>query len=183
MKLDRNTIVLLWGDHGFKLSDHGAWAKHSNAEIDIRTPLIIRAPGVTRAGTRTRALVEATDIYPTLAELAGLTPPTTLEGLSKRPLFADPSRRWKSAAFAQYDRGTGDNAVGRLSGRTVRTTRYRYTAWLDRPGKTAARELYDLDGDPEESINIASNPTTAQVLAKVEAIRRGGWRLVRDSAQ
>lgn len=184
LKLDRNTIVVLWGDHGFKLGDHGAWAKHSNAEIDIHVPLIVRAPGVTRAGTRSARLVETTDIYPTLAELTAIKPPSNLEGLSMRPLMADPGRPWKQAAFAQYERGGRETgSLGPLVGRTVRTSRYRYTAWIDKGGKLAAQELYDLQTDPTESVNVARDPARSPTLRTVEAIRLGGWRKVRDAVR
>ncbi len=179
--LEQDTIVVLWGDHGWKIGDHGKWAKHSNAELDIRIPVMIRVPGVTTAGARSTALVETVDLYPTLAELAGLKAPAALEGLSMRPLLADPQHTWKQAAFAQFGRNGGTpEGTGPVDGRTVRTARYRYTAWVAKKGgKIVAQELYDLQKDPVEAINVATDPAYAVALKEHEAIRMGGWQKVR----
>lgn len=177
--LDKNTIIVLWGDHGWKLGDHNAWAKHSTADIDIRVPLIVSAPGTVRAGSRSNAIVETVDIYPTLADLAGLKAPSNLEGLSMTPLFADPARKWKSAAFAQYPRN-GSAGMGRLMGYTVRNVRYRYTAWVSqKDGSVVAKELYDLQKDPIESVNVAGDKAYAQAVKDLEATRKSGWQAVR----
>src|SRR5262245_10658414 len=99
-----NTIVVLWGDHGWKLGEHASWCKHSNMENDTNAPLILAAPGAKAAGQSTSALVEFVDIYPTLCDLAGLSLPTHLQGVSMRLLLDNPDRSWKSAAFSQYPR-------------------------------------------------------------------------------
>jgi iduronate 2-sulfatase len=99
--LRENTIVILWGDHGWKLGEDDRWTKHSNVENDTHAPLIISVPGMKAVGEKTDALVEFVDMYPTLAELAGLPLPENLEGLSFKPLLDDPQRPWKSAAFSQ----------------------------------------------------------------------------------
>ncbi len=104
LNLRTNTIVILWGDHGWKLGEHDAWCKHSNVENDVNAPLILSVPGMKNAGVCTDALVEFVDIYPTLSELAGLPLPGHLEGTSFKPLLDDPKRPWKSAAFSQYPR-------------------------------------------------------------------------------
>lgn len=175
--LDDNTIVVLWGDHGWKIGDHKAWAKHSNADLDIHIPLIVRAPGQTRPGSRSNALVETVDIYPTLAELAGLRAPDRLEGLSMTPLFAQPELQWKSAAFARYDRNAGlTQGRGKLVGYTVRTHDYRYTAWVDKDGQVQAQELYDLARDPDESVNVAGFAGYRQAVKSLESLRLGGWK-------
>ncbi|MEQ9070246.1 MAG: sulfatase-like hydrolase/transferase, partial [Gimesia chilikensis] len=80
LELDENTIVILWGDHGWKLGEHNGWCKHTNFENDTRVPLIIRAPGMQAQGKTSEALVEFVDIYPTLCDLAGLPLPAHLEG-------------------------------------------------------------------------------------------------------
>lgn len=179
--LDDNTIVVLWGDHGWKLGDHAKWSKHSTANIDIQIPLIIRAPGATKPGSRTKAIVETVDIYPTLAELAGLRTPADLEGLSMVPLIDKPNRGWKQAAFAQYARNAGlTQGNGELMGYTVRTARYRYTGWVDKNGKLIRSELYDLDKDPAESVNRADDAAYRSATAELENIRKGGWKPVRD---
>ncbi|KTE39781.1 hypothetical protein ATE62_08615 [Sphingopyxis sp. HIX] len=179
--LDDNTIVVLWGDHGWKLGDHAKWSKHSTANIDIHIPLIIRAPGETQAGTRSKAIVETVDIYPTLAELAGLGAPTNLEGLSMVPVLEKPDRAWKQAAFAQYGRNAGlTEGNGALTGYTVRTDRYRYTGWVDAAAKLVRAELYDLEQDPSESVNRADDPAYKSAAAELEAVRKGGWKPVRE---
>src|SRR6185436_11885480 len=87
LDIARNTLVVLWGDHGWKLGEHGGWCKQTNYEIDTRAPLLIRAPGAKANGQQSHALVEFVDIYPTLCELAGLPVPKTLEGKSLVPLL------------------------------------------------------------------------------------------------
>ncbi|HEV7312632.1 sulfatase [Sphingopyxis sp.] len=179
--LDDNTIVVLWGDHGWKLGDHAKWSKHSTANIDIHIPLIIRAPGETRAGSRTKALVETVDIYPTIAELAGLSAPANLEGLSMVPVLEQPARAWKQAAFAQYGRAGGlTEGNGALTGYTVRTDRYRYTGWVTAAGKLVRAELYDLQKDPAESVNRINEAGYKSAATELEAIRKGGWKPVRE---
>src|SRR5687768_16882371 len=107
LKLRDNTVVILWGDHGWHLGEQGMWCKHTNFENAARSAMLISVPGQKTAGAKTDALVEFVDIYPTLAELAGLQPTDGLEGTSFAPLIADPTRPWKSAAFSQYPRQGG----------------------------------------------------------------------------
>ncbi len=172
--LDGNTIVVVWGDHGWKLGDQAGWSKHSNVDLDIRIPLMVVAPGATRSGTRSTAMVETVDVYPTLAELAGLDAPSDLEGLSMVPLFDKPERPWKSAAFAQYGRNIP--GFGRSMGYTVRTQDFRYTAWVGNGGELVESELYDLRNDPTESVNKAGDQRYADDLKRLEIMRQDGWR-------
>jgi arylsulfatase A-like enzyme len=170
--LATNTIVVLWGDHGYKLGEYASWVKHTNFEIDTRIPLIVRAPGTKTGGQRTRAFVETVDLYPTLSELAGLPEPRH-QGLSFAPLLADPSRPWKTAAFSQYPRGS--NAA--VMGRSIRTDQFRYTEWQDtRSGQVLARELYDHEQDPGENANVASQPRYAAVVSGLSRQLAAGWR-------
>ncbi len=97
-----NTIIVVWGDHGWHLGDLGIWGKATNYEIATRVPLIVWTPTMKARGRKTGALVELVDIYPTLCELAGLPRPDHLEGHSFAPLLDDPDRPWKKAAFSQY---------------------------------------------------------------------------------
>ena len=171
--LAENTIVVLWGDHGFKLGDHGYWAKHSNVDLDIRIPLIVRAPGVTPAGSRADGIVETVDIFPTLAELTGVGMPEELDGASFVSLLRRPSGEGKMAAFAQYPRYAGQtDGHGPLMGDTVRTRDYRYTAWIDEDGSIVARELYDLRKDSVEATNLAGQRAYADAEMRLEKIRR-----------
>lgn len=172
--LRENTIIVLWGDHGWKLGEHDAWAKHTNFENDTRAPLIISAPAMKHAGAKSEALVEFVDVYPTLAELAGLPLPSHLEGVSLKPLLEQPDRAWKSAAFSQYPRKIGKR---NLMGYTMRTARHRYTKWVDRRdhAKVDAVELYDHQADPQENTNIAADPANADLVRKLDAQWQAGW--------
>jgi arylsulfatase A-like enzyme len=173
--LRENTIIVLWGDHGWKLGDHDAWAKHSNVENDTRAPLMISVPGMTNAGQHTAALVEFVDVYPTLVELAGLPKPFTLEGISFKPLLDDPKRAWKTAAFSQYPRQVGKQ---NLMGYSMRTDRYRFTRWVEKSdhSKVTAVELYDHQADPQENTNIASLPENKELVEKLTQQWLAGWR-------
>ena len=167
-----NTVVILWGDHGWKLGEYGSWCKHTNFELDTHVPLVLAAPGH-KGKQRTDALVEFVDIYPTLSDLCGLEIPKQCEGSSMVPLLRDPKRKWKAAAFSQYPRG-------RIMGYSMRTARYRYTEWRQRQGgKVVARELYDIEKDPGANANVVSSPEKAGVVAKHAEIMKKGWRGVR----
>lgn len=169
--LEGNTVVVLWGDNGWKLGEYGLWSKHTNFELDTHVPLVIRAPG--RAPARTRALVEFVDIYPTLCELCGLSLPKHLEGTSLVPLLAQPDRAWKRAAFSQYPRPG-------LMGYCVRTDRYRYTEWRKTAGdEVFARELYDFQSNPQPIANLAGDPQHATAVAEMAGILRAGWQASR----
>ncbi|MBL8212138.1 MAG: sulfatase, partial [Bryobacterales bacterium] len=170
--LRRNTVIVLWGDHGWKLGEHGEWCKHSNVENDTNAPLLLSVPGMKQAGKRTSALVEFVDVYPTLSELAGLRPPAHLEGMSFRPVLDDPARPWKKAAFSQYPRQQ------KVMGYSMRTDRYRLTVWVNRKdhAKVEAVELYDHQTDPQENANIAGEPGNQQLLAKLMVQWKGGWQ-------
>jgi len=175
--LRENTVIVLWGDHGWKLGEHGAWCKHSNVENDTRAPLICSAPGQKAPGRRTPGLVEFVDIYPSLCELAGLPLPSHLEGTSFAPLLDAPQRSWKKAAFSQYPRG-------KVMGYSLRTDRYRFTRWLNQDGSETARELYDHQTDPQENTNIAERPENQALVEELTQQMQAGWKAVRaDMAQ
>ena len=176
------TIIVLWGDHGWKLGEHDAWCKHSNAENDTNAPLLLSAPGMKYAGTRTNALVEFVDIYPTLSELAGLPLPSHLEGRSFKPVLEDPRRAWKQAAFSQYPRGVEGRP---LMGYSMRTDRYRFTAWVERnnPSKIEALELYDHTTDPQENQNLANQSEHKALVADLTRQWRAGWQAALPTTQ
>lgn len=152
LNLIQKTIIVLWGDHGFHLGDHGIWTKHTNYEQANRIPIIISAPGVTRSNSNSSHLVESVDIFPTLAELARLPPPAgpqPIDGLSLVPVLKDPRTRIRDHAFHAYP--------NKKLGRAIRTERYRLVEWKI-PGAsedTAELELYDYELDPQETKNIA----------------------------
>jgi arylsulfatase A-like enzyme len=167
--------VILWGDHGWKLGEHGAWCKHTNFELDARVPLIISAPGQATGGKSSDALVEFVDIYPSLSELAGLPLPAHLEGTSFVPLLHAPQRPWKSAAFSQYPRSVRRQ---RLMGYSMRTDRYRFTQWVDRNNmqEVLATELYDHQEDPAENTNLAADGHHDEIVRNLGKKLRAGWR-------
>ncbi|MBN1671731.1 MAG: sulfatase [Kiritimatiellae bacterium] len=172
--LRENTVVIVWGDHGWKLGEYGDWCKHTNFEYDTHVPMIVRAPGFA-PGQKCVALTEFVDIYPTLAELCGLQIPAHLEGTSTVPLFRDPGRKWKRAAFSQYPRNK--KGVGKVMGYSLRTERWRYTEWRVRDtGAVTDRELYDHTDGPFAKANLADKPEHAALVRELEAIMKAGWR-------
>lgn len=165
--LAENTIIVLWGDHGWHLGDHGMWCKHTTYEQATRAPLLIVAPGK-KPGQKTSALVEFVDLYPTLCELAGLDKPGHLQGESLVPLIDSPGIVGKTAAFQVYPRAT--KGTEPLLGHAVRTDRWRYVEWQKADGNAVARELYDMRSDPGEFANLAAKPEHAQVVAELSAL-------------
>ena len=171
LDLRKNTIIVLWGDHGWKLGEHGEWTKHSNVENDTNAPLIICDPRATNKGAHSDALVEFVDIYPTLCDMAKLPKPAYLEGTSLTPLIKNPNMPWKPAAFSQYPRKA-------LMGYTMRTEDYRFTIWFDNldRSKVDAIEVYDQKADPQENENIATRPENAELVKRLKAQWMAGWK-------
>jgi len=149
LELDRDTIVILWGDHGYHLGEHDFWGKHNTLNNALRVPLIVRAPGYSGA-TRTNALVEFVDIYPSLCELAGLPLPEShrLHGKSFVPLMDNPKKPWKEAVFSEWKDGS-----------VVKTDRYIYTEW-----PSGSQMLFDHHTDPYETVNISDEPEHAEII-------------------
>ena len=158
--LRRNTIVVLWGDHGWNLGEHGLWCKHCNFETSLHSPLIVTAPGI-KPGTKTNALTEYLDIYPSLSELCNLPLPAHLQGRSFVSLMKKPNRLWKKAVFSRY-----------YNGDSVKTDRYRYTEWRRKDGTMYARMLYDHRTDPHENVNISELPRNKEVVEKLSKMLR-----------
>ena len=163
------TVVVLWGDHGWQLGDHGLWHKHTNFELATRAPLIISAPGCA-AGKTAAAPVEFVDVYPTLADACGLPAAKDLAGTSLVPLLHDPTGSVKPVAISQFPRGKGDGTDGPVMGYSVRDDRWRFTAWREDGGsKIVATELYDERDDPHEARNLASDPQYKPVIDRLSA--------------
>lgn len=158
-----NTIVVLWGDHGWHLGDHQLWCKHSNFEQATRAPLIIHCPGQSRQGEICPAPVEFTDIAPTLCDLAGLDIPGYFEGKSLVGLMQDPEARVREASLSQYPRND-------QMGYSIRTERFRYTKWMSSDGSAYARELYDYQEDPLETINVVTHPVHADIVQRLDSL-------------
>ncbi len=158
-----NTIVILIGDHGYHLGEHGWWNKATVYEFGSRAPMIAWFPGANGMGRPTRAIVEFIDLYPTIIDYAGLEPPHEFAGISLRPVLENPAHPGKQAAYSQVNRG-------QLVGRSVRTQRWRYTVWG--PDGRRGIELYDHQTDQGEYHNLAEDPdhaTTREQLAELLA--------------
>ena len=159
--LAENTIIILWGDHGWHLGDHSMWCKHTNYEQAARIPVIVVAPGGA-THVKTTALIETVDIYPTLSELAGLPAREGLEGKSFASVVKDPTKKIHDSIIHVYPRN-------QLLGRAIRTDRYRLVEWKQ-PGKSeiAGLELYDYQTDPLETKNLAEEQP--EVVKELQAI-------------
>lgn len=165
LKLTDRTIVVFWSDHGYHTGEHGLWGKVSLFDGSARVPLIISAPGQKTRGQASPGTVELVDLYPTLADLAGLKPPTNLAGTSLRPLLDNPSAKWDRPAFTQVWRRN-------FPGHSVRNDRWRYTEWDN--GKKGT-ELYDYQTDPQELKNLAGDPKYASVVADLQKLIHKNW--------
>jgi uncharacterized sulfatase len=163
-----NTIVVLWGDHGYHLGEHGLWRKNSLYEESARAPLVIAAPQLQSDAHDCLRLVEFVDIYPTVAELAGLTPPQNLEGVSLLPLLRDPQHRWDRPAFTEV------HSLRDAPGRAIRTERWRYVEWG--PKGQSGIELYDERRDPDEMHNLAAKDGYAKVISGLSRLLRRNGR-------
>ncbi len=159
-----NTVIVLWGDHGWHLGEKGMWAKGTLFDVSARAPLIIVDPRKKTGGKACPRTVEFVDIYPTLVELCGLDKPPGLEGASLVPLLNNPTAAWKRPAYSLVAREE-------WLGRSVRTERWCYTEW-DR-GRYGV-ELYDLKNDPRESKNLAKDPAFAPTIAELKKLLHTG---------
>jgi iduronate 2-sulfatase len=158
-----NTIIVLWGDHGWQLGDHGLWHKHTNFEIAARAPLLISVPKSATAGQKCGAPVEFVDVYPSLADLCGLPIPTGLGGSSLKNFIENPAAPATDVAISQYPRSAPE---GPVMGYSIRTERYRATFWRERNGaKIIATELYDEQNDPAETVSLAVKPEHKELIA------------------
>jgi iduronate 2-sulfatase len=159
-----NTIVILWGDHGWHLGDHGMWCKHTNYEQATRIPVIWAGPGIATQSTA-KGMIESVDIFPTLCQMADLPIPNDLDGQSFAPMLRDPSQPARDSVIHVYPRNA------RL-GRAIRTPRYRMVEWKvpGGPSSEAIHELYDYESDPGETLNLADRePLVLSQLKQVLA--------------
>lgn len=153
LKLAENTIVVLWGDHGWHLGEHEFWGKHNTMHLATRIPLMIKVPGQT-TGSETQALVETIDVFPSLCELAGLELPAQLHGKSFVELLKKPDASFREYAYSRFKNGDA-----------IITDQYSYTRYS---GKKSGVMLYDLTNDPAENKNIAVDKTNKILLDQME---------------
>ena len=151
-----NTIVVLWGDHGWNLGDHTLWCKHTTFSSSLKVPLIIKAPGKL-ANQATKALTEYVDIFPTLCDLAGLEKPKQLDGKSLVSVLEKPNQQFKDAIFTRWK--NGDN---------ITTSQYSYTEWKNDNGDLYAKVLFDHKTDPKEITNQVENPEYAEAVVNLQ---------------
>jgi arylsulfatase A-like enzyme len=163
-----NTIVVLTSDHGYQLGEHFMWGKVTLFEVCDRVPLVIRVPGLTRPRSSSDGLVELVDLFPTLAELCSVTPPGDLQGRSLVPMLRDSKSPGKKMAYTVVSRG-------QKLGKAIRSGRWRYALWPD------GEELYDLEKDPNEYVNLATSRQHVDVLAalRAELVRIGKTAVAR----
>lgn len=155
--LDKNTIIVLLGDHGYQIGEHNMWGKkHTNYEISTHSPLIISVPGKVKGAT-TNSLTEFIDLYPTLTELCNLKAPKNLDGISLAPLMENPHQNIKEAAFSMYPRGT-------RVGTSMRNDQYRFIVWESLIEDVTEYELYDHLKDTDENKNLANDPLYSAVM-------------------
>ncbi|SMC80423.1 sulfatase [Cellulophaga tyrosinoxydans] len=162
LDLEENTIVILWGDHGWNLGDHKLWCKHVTFETALRTPLLIKVPGKTN-GKKTEAITEYIDIYPSLAELVGLKSPKTVEGKSFVPIIngEKSTKNWAVSKFKDAVTFIKDDIF--------------YTEWTDAMGVAYARMLFDHKTDPLELDNLAEKPEYSELVESLSIELRQKW--------
>lgn len=178
-----NTIILVWGDHGWKLGEHNSWCKQTNYNIDIHVPMMIYTPGQLNNGKQTFEITELIDMFPTLCELTGIETPEYLQGTSFVPLLENPNREWKKAAFSQFHRRPKVTPDGkRYMGYSIKTKDHHYVEWYIWNNETKKREeyvtaeLYDSKSDPEENTNIASQVENQEIVKSLSAQILQGWK-------
>lgn len=178
--LMKNTIIVLWGDHGWHLGDHGIWCKHTNYEQATRSPLIFSGPGIPK-GKTSNAPTEFVDIFPTLCELTGIPMLDNLDGISAKPVLTQSKPKVRDFAISQFGRG-------KAMGYAFRDEQYRYIVWPLKKGKlppenidnNKGEELYDYKTDPLEKKNIASDPTQAD---RIKMFRAAANKFLDEQAQ
>jgi arylsulfatase A-like enzyme len=174
--LTDRTVVIFSSDHGYHIGEHGMWGKDTLFDESLRVPLIVNIPG--KLGSKTDALVELVDLYPTLCEACHLPTPTGLEGVSMVPVINQPTRSWKTEVYSQ----TRSLSVDR---RSVRTDQYRYTEERSRwqIEADAGRELYNYHVDPDGTTNVAYLPENKDLVAYLRKKLYDRWQIILPDPQ
>ena len=180
--LYENTVIVLWGDHGWKLGDHNGWGKMTNFYIDTHVPLIIKGANQ-QEGKRIKALSELVDIFPTLCDLTGVEKADYFQGTSLIPVFENPDLAWKDAVFTQFRRRPRISKDGQeYMGYSMQTKQYHYIEWYHwdnvkkEKGNFAATELYDHYVDANETVNVAEDADKAEIVKQLSMQLSKGWK-------
>lgn len=152
LNLRKDTIIILWGDHGFFLGEHGMWTKHSTLREAIHVPLIVDAPGMTSGG-QSNTFVEYIDIYPTLCDLTGITPPAYLHGKSFKSVLINPENKHKTEIYTRYS-----------NGEAVVDSDFAYTEFVNKEGFVWANMLFDLNNDPKQNQDLSNNENYKDIV-------------------
>lgn len=178
-----NTIIVIWGDHGWKLGDHNSWGKMTNYNIDLKVPVIVRYPNQENRGVKTNGMIELVDLFPSICEMAGIDIPVYSQGTSFVPLTKNPDLPWKDAAFSQFHRRPKVSADGnRYMGYSMNTKKYHLISWYGWDsengirGKFKSYELYDKEFDPFETQNLAEREDMDSILTALSNQLDEGWR-------
>ena len=182
LDLSKNTIVVLWGDHGWHLGDHNLWCKHSNFEEATHAPLLISAPGI--KSNKTKSFSEHVDVFPTLCDLAGVPIPVQLQGKSLKPVMENATASVKEYSMSQYPRSSIDEESDRLGyadanvmGYSIREKQFRYTIWMRNsfrstmpfnPKSVIGDELYDYNADPLEKQNVVKDKKYSETAKRLK---------------
>jgi arylsulfatase A-like enzyme len=177
----KNTIIVLWGDHGWHLGDHDMWGKHSNFEQATRAPMIYAAPGIKPGASK--SFSEHVDVFPTICDLAGVPIPTQLQGKSMKPAMQNKNAEVNEFSVSQYPRKLKAAEVkklgytdGKLMGYSIRNNGYRYTLWMNNnftskepyaDSRVYAKEMYDYTKDPLEKVNVADKKEYKKMADKM----------------
>jgi len=178
-----NTIIVVWGDHGWKLGEHNGWCKQTNYNIDIHVPLIVYSPNQSNPGNQTYGITELIDIFPSLCEMTGVKAPKYLQGTSFVPLIENPEREWKKAAFSQFHRRPKVTPDGKTyMGYSLKTLDYHYVEWYywdhenKKKGDFVTSELYINKSDPDENKNVAKEDKYAKLVLLLSEQLKAGWK-------
>ncbi len=178
-----NTIIIVWGDHGWKLGEHNGWCKQTNYDIDVHVPMMVHKPDQTKPGEQTFEITELIDMYPSLCELAGIPTPEYMQGLSFVPLMENPQLPWKKAAFSQFHRRPKVTPDGnRYMGYSLKTKTHHYIEWYywdhvtGERGDFVVSELYDSVSDPDENKNIAMLSENEALVDALSEQLAAGWK-------
>ena len=152
LNLREDTIIILWGDHGFFLGEHGMWTKHSTLKEAIHVPLIIDAPGM-KSGVESDTFIEYIDIYPTLCDLTGITTPAYLHGKSFKSVLVNPENKHKTEIYTRY-----------ANGEAVVDSDFAYTEFVNNEGFVWANMLFDLNNDTKQNQDLSNNQNFKDVV-------------------